>query len=86
LWLNGKTHPLTGEPLEVVDLDVPEGSVVVMWTNALHAVTPRRSGSDTRWTLVTAYRNPGAPSGARWIRPGFEADPPAGAESIMSLY
>ena len=86
LWLNGKTHPLTGEPLEIVDLEVPEGSVIVMWTYALHAVTPRQSHSDTRWTMVSAYRNPGAPSRARWIRPEFEADPPAGAESIMSLF
>ena len=85
-WLHGKTHPLTGEPLEIVDLDVPEGSVVVMWTDALHAVTPRHSQSDTRWTMVTAYRNPGAPSGARWISPEFESNPPAGAEAIMSLY
>lgn len=85
-WLNGKTHPLTGEPLEIVDLEVPEGSVIVMWTDALHAVTPRQSQSDTRWTMVTAYRNPGAPSRARWISPEFEINPPAGAESIMSLY
>ena len=85
-WLNGKTHPLTGGPLEIVDLDVPEGSVIVMWTDALHAVTPRQSQSDTRWTMVTAYRNPGAPSRARWISPEVEINPPAGAESIMSLY
>jgi hypothetical protein len=85
-WLQGKTHPLTGEPLEIVDLEVPEGSVIVMWTDALHAVTPRHSQSDTRWTMVTAYRNPGAPSGARWISPEFEDNPPAGAESIMGLY
>jgi hypothetical protein len=86
LWLNGKIHPLTSEPLEIVDLEVPEGSVIVMWTDALHAVTPRHTESDTRWTMVTAYRNPGAPSRARWISPVFETSPPAGAESIMSLY
>jgi hypothetical protein len=85
-WLNGKIHPLTGEPLEIVDLDVPDGSVVVMLTDALHAVTPRHRQSDTRWTMVTAYRNPGAPSGARWISPEFENNPPTGAESIISLY
>jgi hypothetical protein len=85
-WLNGKTHPQTGEPLEIVDLEVPDGSVIVMWTDALHAVTPRQSQSDTRWTMVTAYRNPGAPSRARWISAEFENTPPAGAESIMSLY
>ncbi len=86
LWLNGKSHPLTGKPLEIVDLDVPDGSVIVMWTDALHAVTPRQRESDTRWTMVTAYRNPGAPSRARWISPRFESNPPAGAETIMSLY
>jgi hypothetical protein len=85
-WLNGKTHPLTGEPLEIMDLEVPEGSVIVMWTDALHAVTPRQSQSDTRWTMVTAYRNPGAPSRARWIRSEFENNPPPGAESIIPLY
>jgi hypothetical protein len=85
-WLDEKTHPLTGEPLEIVDLEVPEGSVIVMLTDALHAVTPRQSQSDTRWTMVTAYRNPGAPSRARWISPEFENNPPAGAESIMGLY
>jgi hypothetical protein len=68
------------------DEELPEGSVIVMWTDALHAVTPRQSQSDTRWTMVTAYRNPGAPSRARWISPEFETNPPAGAESIMGLY
>lgn len=85
-WLNGKTHPLTDEPLEIVDLEVPDGSVIVMLTDALHAVTPRQTQSDTRWTMVTAYRNPGAPSRARWISSEFENNPPAGAKSIMSLY
>jgi hypothetical protein len=85
-WLHGKIHPQRGEPLEIVDLEVPEGSVIVMWTDALHAVTPRQSQSDTRWTMVTAYRNPGASSRARWISPHFETNPPAGAESIMRLY
>jgi hypothetical protein len=85
-WLDGKAHPLTGGPLEIVDLEAPEGSVIVMLTDALHAVTPRQIQSDTRWTMVTAYRNPGAPSRARWISPNFETNPPAGAEAIMGLY
>ena len=46
-WLNGKTHPVTGKPLEIVDLEVPEGSVIVMWTDALHTVTPRQSQPTT---------------------------------------
>lgn len=85
-WLSGKTHPITGEPLHMQDLEAPPGSVIVMWTHALHAVSPRRPESDTRWTVVYAYRNPGAPSHARWISPEFEQSPPSGAEALISLY
>ena len=27
-WLAGKTHPITGEPLEIVELELPPGSIV----------------------------------------------------------
>ena len=30
-WLAGKTHPMTGEPLEIEQLSCPPGSVVIMW-------------------------------------------------------
>ncbi len=85
-WLVGKTHPETGEPLRIERLSVPKGTVILMWTHAAHAVTPRKRGSDTRWTVVYAYRNPGKPSGARWISPEFEAKPIPGTEGLMSLY
>ncbi|RYF45081.1 MAG: hypothetical protein EOO38_16640 [Cytophagaceae bacterium] len=85
-WLTGKTHLYSGEPLEIEELDVPVGSVIVMWTHALHAVAPRLAESPTRWAVVYAYRNPGAPSHARWISPSFEENPPTGAEGLMSLY
>jgi ectoine hydroxylase-related dioxygenase (phytanoyl-CoA dioxygenase family) len=85
-WLSGKTHPLTDKPLRMEDLEAPPGSVILMWTHALHAVSPRRPESDTRWAVVYAYRNPGVPSRARWISPEFEQSPPEGAESLMSLY
>ena len=71
-WGHDRTHPETGEPMEVEYLSVPPGTVVLMWTHALHAVTPRKEGSDTRWCVVYAYRNPGMPSGARRISFGFE--------------
>ena len=58
-WMAGKTHPMTGEPPEIQDLSAPAGSVVLMWTHAAHAVSPRRANSDTRWGVVYAYRNPG---------------------------
>ena len=85
-WMAGKTHLMTGEPLETQDLSAPEGSVILMWTHAAHAVSPRRANSDTRWGVVYAYRNPGRPSHARWITPEFERKRIPGAEGLMSLY
>ncbi|MDE0021993.1 MAG: hypothetical protein OXT69_11520 [Candidatus Poribacteria bacterium] len=84
-WLAGKTHLKTGEPLSIQELSAPAGTVALMWTHAAHAVSPRRQGSPTRWTAVYAYRNPGRPSGARWIGEAFEKNPPPGAEGLMSL-
>ena len=84
-WLKGRVHRGTHEPLQIERLDLPEGSVVLMWTHALHAVEPRKASSDTRWTVVYAYRNPGHPSDARWISPGFERKRIIGAGGLMSL-
>jgi hypothetical protein len=85
-WLVGKTHPETGEPLEIEALSAPPGTVALMWTHAAHAVSERKPDSHTRWCVVYAYRNPGEPSGARWITPEFEQKPIPGAEGLMSLY
>jgi hypothetical protein len=85
-WLAGRRHPLTGEPLRIESLTAPPGTVVLMWTHAAHAVTPRKPGSATRWTVVYAYRNPGEPSRARWISEAFERNPPPGYEGLMGLY
>ena len=85
-WMADKTHPETGEPLEIEALSAPPGTVVLMWTHAAHAVNPRKPGSHTRWCVVYAYRNPGSPSGARWITPEFERKPIPGAEGLMPLY
>lgn len=83
-WLAGKRHPVTGEPLKIENLTAPEGSVVLMYTHAAHAVSPRRPDSPMRWCVVYAYRNPGAPvSPARWISKEFEQNPPSGAEWLM---
>lgn len=85
-WMAGKKHPLTGQPLEIVTLDAPPGTVILMWTHAAHAVTPRKPDSDMRWTVVYAYRNPGEPSPARWISEEFEQTDTPGTEGLMSLY
>jgi len=80
-WLAGKTHSLTGQPLEIESLTAPEGSVVLMLT---HAVTPRQPASPMSWCVVYAYRNLDAPiSRARSISKEFEEAPPSGAEWLM---
>ncbi len=85
-WLGGKTHLQTGEPLKVKTLSVPPGTVVLMWTHAAHAVTPRKQGSDTRWTVVYGYYKPGKNPGKRWISPEFERKQFPGEENLMSPY
>jgi len=84
--LAGKRHPLTGEPLRIERLSAPPATVILMWTHALHGVTPRQPNSPTRWTVVYAYRNPGQPSRARWISEEFEKSQLPGTEGLMSLY
>jgi hypothetical protein len=85
-WLRGKVHPMTGEPLRIETLSAPPGSVILMWTHALHGVVPRRAESNTRWTVVYAYRNPGLPSRARRISEAFEQQGVPGAEGLLGLY
>lgn len=85
-WLRGKVHPLTGEPLRMQALSAPPGSVVLMWTHALHGVVPRKPESDTRWTVVYAFRNPGQPSRSRRISPELERQGIPGAEGLLGLY
>jgi hypothetical protein len=84
-WTAGKTHPLTGEPLQIEQLVAAPATIALMWTHAAHAVNPRHS-TNTRWCIVYAYRNPGRPSEARWITEAYEKKPIPGAEGLMSLY
>jgi hypothetical protein len=85
-WMAGRSHPQTGEPLQIEALSAPTGTVALMWTHAAHGVNPRRPDSDTRWTVVYAFRNPGLPSRARWLTPEFEQRVIPGAEGLLSLY
>ena len=71
-WGDDRTHTATGEEMTVENLTAPPGTVALMWTHALHGVTPRQAGSETRWCVVYAYRNPGQPSSARRISFAFE--------------
>lgn len=77
-WLKGKKNPVTGKKLEVKELSAPRGTVILLWTHGAHGVNPRHKKSPTRWSLVAAYRNPGAPSSSRLITPEFERKPTPG--------
>jgi|TARA_B110000240_G_scaffold195034_1_gene243773 hypothetical protein len=85
-WIKDKTHPQTGEPLQIRHLDAPPGTVIMMWTHALHGVTAKLPNTDTRRAIVYAYRNPGEPSKARWISEDFEKKRIAGVEELLPLY
>lgn len=85
-WMQGKTHPATGERLTIEALTAPPASVALMWTHAAHAVNPRQPNSPTRWAVVYAYRNPGRPSRARWISEAYERKAIPGAEGLLTLY
>ena len=82
----GEGTCVSGQPLSIEELSVPQGTVVLMWTHAAHGVNPRKEDSDTRWCVVYAYRNPGQESRARWISSRFEKKQIKGAEGLMSLY
>jgi len=85
-WLVDKIHPDTGKPLRIEQLSVPPGTVVLMWTHAAHAVTPRKPDSDTRWTVVYGYYKPGKDPGKKWISTEFEQKIIPGEEELMKPY
>eukprot|EP01052_Picozoa_sp_SAG31_P011122 SAG31_NODE_623_length_13492_cov_62.118196_8_plen_180_part_00 len=39
-WMDGKTHPVTGQPLREVCLPLPPGSIVCINSHGAHAVSP----------------------------------------------
>lgn len=66
-WLKGKTHVITGKPLEIVHLSLPLGSMVSFVHHMPHYVAPRQPDAPTRWGLLMACRTPDpAASPAQW--------------------
>ncbi|MFT5368907.1 MAG: hypothetical protein ACI8V2_003880 [Candidatus Latescibacterota bacterium] len=57
-WLKGKTHPFTGEPLKILRLSIPPGSMVSFVHHLPHHVGHRKANTDMRWGLLMAYRSP----------------------------
>ena len=78
-WLKGKTHPINGEPLEIVRLSISPGSMVSFVHHMPHHVGYRQLGTPMRWGLLMAYRTPDpAATPAKWN----EAVPVPWAERI----
>ncbi len=68
-WLKGKTHAITGKPLEILHLSLPPGSMISFVHHMPHHVRHRPPGAPTRWGLLMAYRTPDpAASPAKWTR------------------
>ena len=57
-YIAGKTHPLTGEQLEIMHLELPPGSMVSFPAHMPHFVAPRKLGAGIRWGLLLTYRQP----------------------------
>ena len=66
-WLKGKTHPITGEPLEIVHLSLPPGSMVSFVHHMPHYVGRRKPDSEMRWGLLMAFRTPDPEAAPRQV-------------------
>ncbi len=86
-WLRGKIHAFTGEPLKILRLALPPGSMVSFVHHMPHHVGYRQPGTPTRWGLLMAYRTPDP--GAiplRWSKgvPAHWADRCAAEETLSA--
>ena len=57
-WLPGKKHAFTGEPLQIVHLSLPPGTMVSFVHHMPHFVGYRQPHAPVRWGLLMAYRTP----------------------------
>jgi|EP01047_Picozoa_sp_COSAG01_P047099 hypothetical protein len=57
-WLQGKTHPISGEPLRIRRLHIPPGSFISFCHHMPHWVGARTLNAPTRWALLLAFRTP----------------------------
>jgi|GEM_PF-548460 hypothetical protein len=55
-WLQGRLHPVTGEPLQIEHLALPPGSVVHCLSHAAHGVSPKGAHKKTRWCSLLCYK------------------------------
>ena len=58
LWLKGRRHKVTGEPLSIAYMAVPPGSMVSAAAHMPHGVEPRGAGRTTRLCTLFCYAKP----------------------------
>ena len=74
-WMAGRTHPATGDPLEVTRLSLPPGSVVAAFAHLAHGVDPRGAQSP-RSANIWVYREQREGDPPRhWSRSGANIPP-----------
>lgn len=55
LWLKGRRHKVTGEPLSIAYMSVPRGSMVSAAAHMPHGVEPRGAGREGTTRLCTLF-------------------------------
>ena len=55
-WLEGKMHPVTGEPLVIDHLSLSPGSIVCCLSHGAHGVSPKAPDRSTRWSTLYCYK------------------------------
>ena len=55
-WLHGKSHPVTGQPLEILALSLPPGSLVSVVAHLAHGVSSRAVNGTSRFGSLWSYR------------------------------
>ncbi len=61
-WMRGRTHPRTGEPLEILHCAAPPRTMMSVHTHIPHGVAPRTEGRGTRYCVTFNFAS-GDPDG-----------------------
>jgi len=61
-WMKGRTHPRTGEPLEILHCAAPPRTMMSVHTHIPHGVAPRKEGRGTRFCVTFNFAS-GDPDG-----------------------
>ena len=76
-WLRDRTHPVTGQPLEIEHLSLPPGSIVCCLSHAAHGVAAKKPDRPTRWCSLICYRKAAETDG--------HAQPPTSVPPVWAM-